>query len=100
MLAYIDKLSAIIQDPVATQRLYDAWCTKKGIEHTKMIPTWKDEFLTDPAAIETVKVLRNLHTCEAHNAMITRTAHLMYKGRIQEAAKACDELAELSRLPV
>lgn len=100
MLAYIDKLSAIIQDPIATQRLYDAWCTKYGIGHTKMIPAWKDEFVTDPAAIETVKVLRNLHTCEAHNAMITRTAHLMYLGRIQEAAKAWDELQELRKLPV
>lgn len=65
-----------------------------------MIPAWKNEFVTDPAEIETVKVLRNLHTCEAHNATITRAAHLLYKGKIQEAAKACDELKALSKLPV
>ena len=66
----------------------------------KMILAWKDELVTYPAERETVRVLRNLHTSEAYNAMIIRTARLRHLGRIQEVAKAWDELQELRKMPV
>lgn len=100
MLAYIDKLSAIIQDPDKTQELYDAWCTASGVSHVKYIPMWEDALLTDPAKQQIAARLRNLHTCESHCAMITRAAHLIYKGRIQEAEKALPELRELQKMPL
>ena len=99
-LAYIDKLSAIIQDPDKTQELYDAWCTEAGVSHVKYIPAWEDALLTDPAKQQIAARLRNLHTCESHCAMITRAAHLIYKGRIQEAEKALPELRELQKMPL
>ena len=100
MLAYIDKLSAIIQDPDKTQKLYDAWCTASGVAHIKYIPMWEDALLTDPGKQQIAARLRNLHTCESHNAMITRAAQLIYQGRIQEAEKALPELRELQKMPL
>ena len=102
MLAYIDKLSAIIQDPEATQRFYDAWCTRNGVTHIRYFPIFRDEMLTSRQEVDVkhCALMRNLHTCEAHCAMITRTAHLMYHGRIAEAAKALDELLALQKMPV
>lgn len=102
MLAYIDKLSAIIQDPVATQRFYDAWCTRNGIAHLKYFPGVRDEHITsrEDAVVRQCALIRNLHTCEAHCAMITRAAHLMYKGKLQEAAEALPELDALKKMPL
>ena len=103
MLAYIDKLSAIIQDPKATQRLYDAWCSHSGVGHLRYFPPVREEYVNEPDNEEYKRkcaLIRNLHTCEAHGAMITRTAHLMYKGRIQEAAESYPELLELQKMPL
>ena len=103
MLAYIDKLSAIIQDPVKTQRLYDAWCTQSGVAHLRYFPPVREEYVNEPDNDDYKRkcaLIRNLHTCEAHCAMITRAAHLMYKGKIAEAALALPELEELKKMPL
>lgn len=102
MLAYIDMLSDIIQDPKRTSRLYDAWCSRIGVEHVAMMPTYTEEMLTshEPSVIARCALLRNLHTCEAHRAMVTRTAELMYQGKIAEAAASQEELWRLQVMPV
>ena len=102
MLAYIDKLSAIIQDPKETQRFYDAWCVSYGIGTIRNYAPVTDALLTarDRDSVQTAANIRNRLTCEAHNAMITHTAHLMYHGRIKEAAASIPELEELKKMPV
>ena len=102
MLAYIDKLSAIIQDPHEVQRFYDAWCTKSGIGHITGYPAVTTPLLTerDWDSVYQCAAIRNRLNCEAHNAMITRTAHLMYLGKIAEAAESYTALEELQKMPV
>jgi hypothetical protein len=100
MLAYIDKLSAILADRKESQRLYDAWCAVSGIGHLKYMPKWEDAFLSDPERGKTVALLRNLHTCEAHCAMITRAAHLLYLGRIEKALADYEDLQALRKMPL
>ena len=102
MMAYIDRLSAIIQDPKETQRLYDAWCVRGGRYQTETmlkIPFESTQERT-PAGIQEAARVRNRFTCEAHCAMITRYAHLTYLGRAEEALKALPELTELQKMPV
>ena len=102
MLAYIDKLSAIIQDPKKTQRLYDAWCARSGIGQLRTIPPCPPGMENDrtPEAVQNAARLRNRFTCEAHCAMNTRAAHLMYLGRIEEALAAYPELEALQKMPL
>ena len=102
MMAYIDTLSAIIQDPEKTQRLYDAWCTRNGISHLRYLPTMTDGMVNsrEESDVQLCARMRNIHTCEAHCAMVTRAAHLMYHGRIAKAAESLDELTALQAMPV
>ncbi len=103
MLAYIDKLSALIQDPKETQRFYDAWCTKSGLMYLRAKPKYYEQYVKDPSDANNRKmnaILRNIHTCEAHNEMLRRTSQLMYLGKIGEAAESYAELQELQKMPV
>ena len=64
------------------------------------MPKWEDAFLNDPEKGKMVALLRNLHTCEAHCAMITRAAHLLYLGRIEKALADYEDLRALQKMPL
>ena len=103
MLAYIDKLSAIIRDRKETQRFYDAWCTRSGLSYLRAKPKFYEQYVKDPFDPNNNKmnaILRNIHTCEAHNEMIRRLSELLYLGKFDEAAASYEELQELQKMPV
>ena len=102
MLSYIDGLSALIQDPKETRRLYDAWCVRHGRYQIQGMLDIKFDSVTDrsPAGIQNAARVRNRFNCEAHCAMIARAAQLFYQGKAEEAEKAYAEIVELQKMPV
>ena len=102
MLAYIDKLSALLADRKETQRYYDAWCSVYGVSQIKGYPKYHDGLITDRDAdsVRDAARIRNRLTCEAHCAMITRAAHLLYRGRLEEAAESVADLRALQKMPL
>ena len=102
VLAYIDKLSALLSDRKKTQRLYDAWCASSGLYTLKTYPKCHDGLITDRGAenVTFAARIRNRLNCEAHCAMVTRTAHLLYKGKLGQDAEAENELNALRKMPL
>ena len=102
MLAYIDKLSALLSDRKETQRYYDAWCSVYGISQIKTYPKYHDGLIADrsPESIRDAARIRNRLNCEAHCAMITRAAHLLYRGKLDEAGESVADLRALQKMPL
>ena len=80
-LAYLDHLSALLEDDAARGQLWQAWCFEQG-------PWWHDYFRrvgtpadlrnrVDPANL---MVLRNGFTCEAHYEVLKTYFSMMWDG--------------------
>lgn len=101
ILAYLDKLSAIIADPAEVQRYFDAWCTKSGASYSKAL-IHNPDFLEGDLSEELAKkqaALRNLFWCESHDALMRGLLRLEYEGRLEEARASLPELLELQKIP-
>lgn len=102
ILNYLDKLSAIIQDPAEVKRLFEAWCTKSGMSYATRALAHRDEFLADDKDEDTAKsqaALKNLFWCESHDALMRGLLMLEYEGRVEEARASLPELLELQIIP-
>ena len=101
ILAYLDKISAIIQDRKEINRLYDAWCVSSGVGYARAL-SYKPEFEMEELTPEIRKLLapqRNRFSCEAHNHLVTNFLRLVFDGRIEEAKAAVADLNALKVLP-
>ena len=101
ILAYLDKISAIIQDRKEVNRLFDAWCVSTGISYARAL-AYKPEFEMEDLTPEVRKLLarqRNRFSCEAHNHLVTNFLRLVFDGRIEEARAAVADLNALKILP-
>ena len=101
ILAYLDKISTIIQDRKEINRLYDAWCVSSGVGYARAL-SYKPEFEMEELTPEIRKLLapqRNRFSCEAHNHLVTNFLRLVFDGRIEEAKAAVADLNALKVLP-
>ena len=100
MLAYIEKLSAIIPDERALRRYFDGWCTITGPAHAKYA---FDEAYLDQHDFPTghpMLALRNIRTCEAHDELVTNLFRMILEGRVEEGRKTAEEIKELQKMPI
>ena len=44
--------------------------------------------------------LRNIHTCEAHNELVTQYFRMVLENRLPEGAEMVDAVRELQKMPV
>lgn len=103
ILAYIERLSAIIADPSEVSRLYDAWCTEAGMNYLRQSMTYSpslEEPSPAPEVLTQITRYRGVMTCESHNAMLTRLSELLHLGKLDEAREALPELKELQKMPI
>ncbi len=101
ILDYLDKLSAIIQDPKEVRRYFEAWCTKSGASYSKALihdPAYLEDDLSEELAKKQA-ALRNLFWCESHDALMRGLLKLEYEGRVEEARASLPELLELQKIP-
>ncbi|MCD6322599.1 MAG: CapA family protein [Clostridiales bacterium] len=81
-LNYLDYISGVIGDNEEVQKYWEAWCMMKGpwwVEHFNKLkyPVNRDDSDQRLAAL----VVRNGHTCEAHNEIITTFMRLIAHGK-------------------
>ncbi len=98
ILAYLDRLSAVIADREEVRRLYSGWCTMSGLSYIKGLAAKPEYF--DPANNEPqIAGLKNLLSCEAHNELIRTTLNLAFFGQLNDARRIADEVRELQKIP-
>lgn len=97
-LDYLAHISAIIQSPLQVRRYYEAWCIRsiKGYFARLSIPL-KPLDWNNHESITQFMSMRNLHTCEAHNELITTTLKLLGDRREYECADYLPRLDSLCR---
>ena len=101
IMAYINKLSALIQQPQEVQRLFEAWCMKSGVSYAKSL-THLPEYHEGALELEPAKKqasLRNLFWCESHDALMRGLLKLEYEGRTEEARAAIPDVLALQEIP-
>ncbi len=98
-MAYLKKLSDIIASEPELNKYYEGWCAYSGPEHAAF--TFDKEFLKNPEkeVAHLDRAYRNVHTCEAHNEMITRFSRIVADGRLKEANEMVEKIKELQQMP-
>ena len=85
--AYLDELIAPIDDEARLQKLFDAWCTRSGINgyfgqlFNRAIP----ESFQLREGVKKNLGLRNLFTCQSHSDLLRNTLLLMERYQLEEA---------------
>ena len=77
------------------------WCVISGTRHGRYIvykPEYVDEqeFPTDHPLL----ALRNMHTCEAANEMMTAFFKMLADGKLNIGKSMVDEIKRLQKMPV
>lgn len=99
MLAYIDRLSAIIPDDARLVALYNAWCSIKGVDYVRGLQA-KPEYFAPGRRPADFAGLRDLLSCEAHNELLRTTLDIAFSGELEEAIANRGKILELQRMPV
>ncbi len=95
-LAYLDALNAIIADPAQIRAYFDTWCVMDGIHGYAHNAVYRDEMCEEGA--ETVRHIKNLLVCEAHNELMQASFSMIYNGTIAEAQTRVDYMRKLQSL--
>ena len=102
IMEYLEKLSAIISDPVAVQNYFDAWCIISGIGYVGALGRYTKDFEENSLADDQRKSLasvKNVFSCESHNFLLTNLLRMEFEGRMEEARALVPELQELRKMP-
>ncbi len=102
IMAYLEKLSDIIKDPVAVQNYFDAWCIQSGIGYVSTLSIYSKELEADTLTEDQRRVaarVKNIFSCESHNFLITNLLRMEYEGRMEAARALLPELLELRKMP-
>jgi len=83
---YYNFISEIIADPARVQRIFDAWCLTRMDKEFCFIgaPFYPADWLDTPS-YKRLLAVRNIHTCEAHNEVLTNTLRILAERRELEA---------------
>lgn len=98
VLAYIDRLSALLLDDDYMTRHYMGWCTVSGIGYIKSLHANNEYFAFDEEP-KSIAPLRNLLSCEAHNELCRTTLQLAFEGRMAEAQTYQKAVKDLQVIP-
>ncbi len=102
VLAYVDKISAIIPDGDELQKYFDAWCLGSGVTYAKNLFYTPDYEKSghDYETLQRISHIRNLFTCESHNFLLTNLLRMEHENRFDEAKAYQEKLAALQKMPL
>jgi poly-gamma-glutamate synthesis protein (capsule biosynthesis protein) len=85
--AYLDELSAPINDDVRLQKLFDAWCAKGGLAgyFGQLFNRALPESFQERAGVKKNLGLRNIFTCQSHSDLLRNTLLLMERYQLEDA---------------
>ena len=79
---YYNHISAILADPANVQRIFDAWClTRMDKEFCYIGTPFYPADRLDRTSYKRLLAVRNIHTCEAHNEVMTNTLRILAERR-------------------
>lgn len=95
-LTYLNELSRIAADGREGQKYFDAWCLR-GINgyFSRLGTPFMPLDWNDADAVSGFMAMRNLHTCEAHNELVTATLRIIGEKRETTAAEYLPRLERL-----
>lgn len=101
ILAYIDEISGPIKDEQLLTKFFMGWCVLSGTRHGEYI-VYKPEFLEEQEFLtgHPLLALRNMHTCEAANEMMTEFFKMLADGKLHIGKSMADEIKRLQKMPV
>jgi poly-gamma-glutamate synthesis protein (capsule biosynthesis protein) len=99
---YLNFISDIIKSPDEVEKYYKAWCMRTIDGYFSVLSRpfypfdWEDE-----ESMRGFMSMRNLHTCEAHNELVTKTLRIIEENDQEKAAEYMPKLNALiqGRLP-
>ena len=95
-LEYLAHLCVVIGDKKLLEEYFDSWCAISGLHnHLDMVEFTENMYTDGP---NSVKVMRNLFSCEAHNELLRRSLQILYEGRQNKAGKHIDEIKRLQQM--
>jgi hypothetical protein len=101
MLSYLNEISRPIQDEKLLTKFFMGWCVISGTRHGEYI-VYKPEYLDEQAFLtgHPLLALRNMHTCEAANEMMTAFFKMLADGKLDIGKSMVDEIKRLQKMPV
>ncbi len=83
---HYNHISAAIADPALVQRIFDAWClTRIDKEFCYIGKPFHPADWLDRVSYKRLLAVRNIHTCEAHNEVMTNTLRILAERRELDA---------------
>ncbi|MDW7657279.1 MAG: CapA family protein [Bacillota bacterium] len=101
MMAYLENLSSLFQDPVVNAAYFNGWCLLHGPQNASKL-VFRSEYLHDPECVHNLDflILRNLLTCEAHHEVMANLMRLIENGQIESSSRIAEEIRRLQKMPV
>jgi len=95
---YYNYISGALADPVQVQRCFDAWCLTRMQKEFAFIgkPFYPADWLDRESRMRLLAV-RNIHTCEAHNEVLTHTLRILAERRELTAREGLPYLKTLMK---
>ena len=97
-LAYLEVLNGVIGDEKLLQKYFDGWCMIAGMENYIDDLKYSDDMANDGA--NSVRHLKNLLSCEAHNELMTNTLKILFDGRCAEARELVSQIRNLQDMKI
>ncbi len=100
---YLSYISEIIKIPDEVRKYYNAWCARSvdGGYFSRLGKPFYPIDWQDEDSVKDFMAVRNLHTCEAHNELITNTLRIVEERALEKASEYIPKLNTLmqGRLP-
>ena len=96
--AYLQELCTPIGDPCKLSRLFDAWTVIGGLNGYVRAVNYHPEMVAEGA--ESVKALKNVFSCEAHNELVKNTLKLIFEGRCADYQEEVDYIKRLQNVKI
>lgn len=97
-LAYLEVLNGVIGDEKLLQKYFDGWCMIAGM--TNYINDLKYSENMEHDGADSVRHLKNLLSCEAHNELMTHTLKILFDGRCADARELVPQIKKLQSMKI
>ncbi|OGV55943.1 MAG: hypothetical protein A2017_07695 [Lentisphaerae bacterium GWF2_44_16] len=96
-IKYLNFISEIIKSPDEVRKYYNAWCARSidGGYFSRLGKAFYPINWEDKTSIGAFMAMRNLHTCEAHNELLTNSLRLIEEHAVEDALKYLPRLNSL-----
>lgn len=97
-LQYMEKLNAVISNEEQLKKYFDSWCIIRGKNAYLSGVEYTPETMENSP--ESMRLLKNIFCCEAHNELIKNTLKILFEQRCEEAQNLISEIQSFQKMEV